>query len=125
MGEARERAARVSSAAQPLSGLARVAAVVSDLMLASRVTTALSAAGHQVSQEPVLPAKLDGFDLIVADLDATDPERLAETDAPVLAFYRHTDAETKARAEAAGLALIVPRSRLVRELPELAARLLD
>jgi hypothetical protein len=42
----------------------------------------------------------------------------------VLGFYQHTDAETKARADAAGLDLAVPRSRMVRELPELAARLL-
>ena len=39
---------------------------------------------------------------------------------PVIGFYQHTDTDTKARADAAGLELAVPRSRMVRELPELA-----
>ena len=98
--------------------------MVSDLMLASRVTTALETAGHDVQQTAVLPDELDGADLVVADLDAADPERLGSIGVPVLGFYQHTDAETKKRADEAGLALAVPRSRMVRELPELAERLL-
>jgi len=104
--------------------LARVVAVVSDLMLASRVTTALAAAGHEVEQEATIPDELDGVDLVVADLDAAEPERLGELGVPVLGFYQHTDTDTKARADAAGLALAVPRSRMVRELPELVDQLL-
>jgi hypothetical protein len=42
----------------------------------------------------------------------------------VIGFHQHTDVETKRRAEAAGIDLVVPRSRMVRELPELAQRLL-
>jgi hypothetical protein len=42
----------------------------------------------------------------------------------VLGYYSHVDAETKARAEAAGLAQVVPRSRMSRELPDLVAALL-
>lgn len=105
--------------------MARVAAIVTDLMLASRVTTALGAAGHEVEQLPAIPDELDGVDLIVADLDAAEPEKLADLDLPVLGFYQHTDAETKERADAAGLELAVPRSRMVRELPELVERLLS
>ena len=104
--------------------MARIVAIVADLMLASRVTTALAAAGHEVEQETSVPAELDGVDLVVADLDATEPERLAALGVPVLGFYQHTDTETKARADAAGLALAVPRSRMARELPELVERLL-
>jgi hypothetical protein len=66
---------------------------------------------------------LDGVDLVVADLDAADPENLGELRVPVLGFYQHTDSETKRRADAAGLAVVVPRSRMVRELPELVQRL--
>lgn len=105
--------------------MARVVAIVADLMLASRVTTALDAAGHEIEQQPSIPDELDGVDLVVADLDAAAPERLGELDLPVLGFYQHTDAETKARADAAGLDLAVPRSRMVRELPELVAGILD
>lgn len=105
--------------------MARVAAIVTDLMLASRVTTALEGAGHEVEQLAAVPAELDGVDLVVADLDVADPEKLADLDLPVLGFYQHTDTETKARADAAGLELAVPRSRMVRELPGLVERLLS
>jgi len=104
--------------------LARVLAIVSDLMLASRVSTSLAAAGHEVEQRPAIPDELDAVDLVVADLDAAAPERLGELGVPVLGFYQHTDTDTRARAEAAGLELAVPRSRMVRELPELVDRLL-
>ena len=40
---------------------------------------------------------------MVADLDAVPPEQLAELGVPVIGFYQHTDIDTKARAEAAGL----------------------
>ena len=102
----------------------RIAALVQDLMLASRVRTALEASGHEVEQDAELPDELDGIDLVVADLDAVAPERLAELGVPVIGFYQHTDAETKKRAEEAGLDFAVPRSRMVRELPELVERAL-
>ena len=104
--------------------MARVVTIVADLMLASRVTTALQGAGHEVEQEASLPAELDGVDLLVADLDAVDPELLGAAGVPAIGFYQHTDAETKRRADAAGLAFAVPLSRMVRELPELAERAL-
>jgi hypothetical protein len=104
--------------------VATVVAIVTDLMLASRVTTSLDAAGHEVEQMAAMPDELDGVDLVVADLDAAEPEKLSRLGVPVLAFYQHTDAETKRRAEEAGLAMVVPRSRMVRELPELARKLL-
>ncbi|MDX6607154.1 MAG: hypothetical protein QOD14_1694 [Solirubrobacterales bacterium] len=99
--------------------MARIAALVQDLMLASRVRTSLEASGHEVEQDAELPDELDGIDLVVADLDAVPPERLVELGVPVVGFYQHTDVDTKARAEAAGLAVAIPRSRMVRELPEL------
>jgi hypothetical protein len=104
--------------------MARIAAVVADLMLASRVRTSLEASGHQVEQDTELPDELDGIDVVVADLDAVAPERLADLEVPVIGFYQHTDTETKRRADAAGLAIAVPRSRMVRELPGLVDRAL-
>ena len=105
--------------------MARIAAVVQDLMLASRVSTSLETAGHEVEQDSVLPDELDGVDCVVADLDAVPPERLSELGLPVIGFYQHTDADTKRRADEAGLAMAVPRSRMVRELPELVDRVLS
>jgi hypothetical protein len=104
--------------------MARIAAVVQDLMLASRVRTSLEAAGHEVEQDSVVPDELDGVDCLVADLDAVAPERLSEVRLPVIGFYQHTDTEMKDRADRAGLAMAVPRSRMVRELPELVGRVL-
>jgi hypothetical protein len=104
--------------------MARIAAVVADLMLSSRVRTSLEASGHEVEQDSALPDELDGVDLVVADLDVVAPERLASLGVPVIGFYQHTDIDTKTRAEEAGLASAVPRSRMVRELPALVDRAL-
>lgn len=104
--------------------MARVVAIVSDLMLASRVSTALEAAGHEVERTASVPDEVDGADLVVADLDVAAPEAVAGLGVPVLGFYQHTDVDTRRRADEAGIALAVPRSRMVRELPDLAARLL-
>jgi hypothetical protein len=105
--------------------MARVVAVATDLMLASRVEATLGAAGHEVTLSPSLQeAPLGEADLLVADLECENPEALAGLGIPVLAYYPHTDAELKRAAEAAGVDLVVPRSRLARELPELAERLL-
>lgn len=104
--------------------MARVAAIVQDLMLASRVRTSLEGAGHEVEQDSSLPDELDGVDLVVADLDSVAPERLAELRMPVIGFYQHTDTAMKGRADDAGLLIAVPRSRMARELPELVERAL-
>jgi hypothetical protein len=104
--------------------MARITAITGDLMLASRVRTSLEAAGHEVEQDSAVPDELDGVDCVVADLDAVAPERLSDLGLPVIGFYQHTDVETKRRADAAGLAVAVPRSRMVRELPELVERVL-
>jgi len=104
--------------------MARVLAVA-DLMLGSKVQATLAAAGHEVALAPSLQeADLDGVELLVADLDVENPEALVGLGVPVLGFYSHVNAETRAVAEAAGVDLVVPRSRMARELPQLAERLL-
>jgi hypothetical protein len=106
--------------------VARVVALTADLMLGSKVEATLSAAGHEVTLSPSLQeAPLDGAELIVADLDLGNPEALVGLGIPVLGYYSHVDVDTRAAAEAAGIDLVVPRSRLARELPQLAARLLS
>jgi hypothetical protein len=101
----------------------RVLAVVSDLMLASRVREGLAAAGHEVDVVSSLP-EVPRADAIVCDLDAVDAEAVVATGLPSLGFYSHVDVETKQRGEAAGIDLVVPRSRMARELPMLVERLL-
>lgn len=94
-------------------------------MLSSRVTAMLGAAGHDVMvmADPPGPEGFD-FDLVVCDLEAVDASRIANLPAPAIGFYSHVDVETRELGREAGLAMVVPRSRMARELPELAARLL-
>ena len=105
--------------------MARVVALVGDLMLASRVEATLAGAGHQVILDSGQGAEqIADADLIVADVGEVDPASVVSHGKPVLGFYRHTDPKTRQRAENAGVDLVVPRSRLARELPELVERLL-
>jgi CheY-like chemotaxis protein len=124
--------------------MARVVALTRDLLFGSRVQGALAAAGHQVELvadesrvRQRLAAHSDGgadaggpVEVLVVDL--TDPEldgaavvgalELGAT--RTLAFYSHVDASARRRAQAAGFDLVVARSRMAREGPELVARLL-
>ena len=106
--------------------MAKVVALSADLLLGSKVEAMLRAAGHEVSLSASLnEAPLDDADLIVADLDSESPEALVGLGIPVLGYYSHVEVETKRVAEAAGIDQAVPRSRMARELPELAAKLLE
>jgi hypothetical protein len=104
--------------------VARILAVVPDLMLASRVEESLLAVGHEVSVVSALQDSVEA-DAIVCDLEAVNPEEIAATGLPTLGFYSHVDVDTKARAQKAGVDLVVPRSRMSRELPQLLQGLLD
>jgi hypothetical protein len=105
--------------------VARVLSIATDLMLASRVEGALSAVGHEViTSGSIEEAELDGVELIVVDLDIENPEALVGLGMPVLGYYSHVDVQTRQAAGAAGVDLVVPRSRMARELPALAGQLL-
>ena len=99
--------------------MARVAAIAPDLFFASKIDATLKAAGHEVTM-----AVTDGAEIVLVDLDHAGPES-APTDVPRLGFYSHTDVDTRRRAEEAGFDLVVPRSRMAREMPELVAKLLE
>jgi hypothetical protein len=105
--------------------VARIVVIAPELLLGTRVSETLTAAGHEVELAPTIPeASLEGAELLVADLERSEPAALVGLGVPVLGFYPHTDAELRQRAEAAGVELVVPRSKLVREMPELVERLL-
>jgi len=105
--------------------VARVVAISADLLLGSKVEAMLTAAGHEVTSTSSLPEQLEDVDLLVADLDAEDPQALTEAGIPVLGYYSHVNVETKRAAEEAGIDLAVPRSRMARELPNLVNELLN
>lgn len=108
----------------------RVAVWVPDLLFGSNVLGALRAAGHEAELIADLAGlDLDATDVMVVDL-TVDPDArieavraLGDRRPPVLAFYAHVEAEVRARAQAAGLELVVPRSRMAREGAALVANL--
>lgn len=115
--------------------MAAVVALVPDLMFGSRVQELLSAAGHEVSlcsSRESFDAAAAGADVVVVDL-FDDPGGIAALEdaraaggldgVGTLAVYAHTDAGIRARAQAAGFDLVVPRSRMVREGADLVAGL--
>ena len=104
--------------------MARILAIVPDLMLASRVEESLRSAGHDVVVSASLPDAIEA-ELLVCDLDAVDPDEIAQASVPALGFYSHVDVETKRAAEAAGIDIAIPRSRMARELPQLIDKLLS
>jgi hypothetical protein len=102
--------------------MARVAAIVPDLFFASKVKETLTAAGHEVTIGAQAPPS--GADIVVVDLDAAGTGVEAPSGTPRIGFYSHVDLQTRRRAEEAGFDLVVPRSRMAREMPELVARVL-
>jgi hypothetical protein len=101
--------------------VARVALLTSDLLFGSKVEGALRAAGHEV----VLGGRPHGgLRCEVAVVDLTEGDVPDKPGVPTVGYYLHTDQDTRERAEAAGYDLVVPRSRMNREGPQLVERLL-
>ena len=121
--------------------MARVLALVPDLLFGSRLLGTLNAAGHEVdlvTDAGRLRERLaDGIAprpaVLVLDLTDEDFEgaELLESlgGAPglegvrTLGFFSHVDTRARERAERAGFDLAVPRSRMAREGGELVTRL--
>jgi hypothetical protein len=95
--------------------VARVELHSPDLLFGSKVEGALRAAGHEV-------VRGEGGEVAVVDL--TEGEVPPSPDVPAVAYYLHTDQDTRRRAEEAGYDLVVPRSRMNREAAALVERLL-
>jgi hypothetical protein len=105
--------------------VARIVAIAPDLLFGSRIEETLSAAGHDVTLSPsASEAPLDAAELLIADLERENPDAVVGLGIPVLGFYPHTDAELRRTAEAAGVDLVVPRSRMAREMGALVEGLL-
>src|SRR5260370_19506713 len=119
--------------------MARVLALVPDLLFGSRVQAALREAGDEVellSDADALRRRLRDTEAgTVVVLDLTDAslrgaELLEElrgeallAGVSTLGFYSHVDVTTRERAERAGFDLVVARSRMAREAADLVARL--
>jgi len=101
--------------------MARVAVICPDLLFGSNVEGALRAAGHEVTRYDDV-AGVDSPDVLVVDLNAVKAVPLPAV--PSVGFYRHTDVDTRRRAEEAGFDVVVPRSRMARETAALVERVL-
>ncbi len=117
--------------------MARVVALVPDLLFGSKVVSMLEAAGHEVTltaREDEARAEAEFADVLVVDLttDAVDGTTLVDSmtaggelhGRKTIGFYSHVEPEVRERAQAAGFDLVVPRSRMNREGAALVAGLL-
>lgn len=112
----------------------RVAAVISDLMLFSRIDAAAGVAGAVLTRVDA-PSDLpppNAVDLVLVDWSSRGPgwdaalarwcAEATDARAPrVVLFGQHTDLEAHAAARAAGLGPMWARSRLLGELATLVA----
>jgi hypothetical protein len=113
--------------------MARVVALVPDLLFGSQVLGMLVAAGDEVElvgdenrvRDRLRDAAALAVAVLVVDLttDALDGPALVEAlsregvlaRTRTLGFYAHVDVSVRERAEEAGFDLVVPRSRMARE----------
>ena len=116
--------------------MARVVALVPDLLFGSRVQADLMAAGHEValhSQPAAARAAAPAADVLVVDLvnEEVDGVGLVQSmlaggelaSTRTVGFFSHIDEQVRDRAQAAGFDLVVPRSRMAREGAALVTRL--
>ena len=107
-----------------------ILAVVAELMVGVRIEEAGKSVGALVEVEEAnadIGAQIRRVrpDLVVADLalEGLDLGALAAAaraaGAPLIGFYPHVDAELRRKARAAGIEKLYPRSRFLRELPEI------
>jgi DNA-binding response OmpR family regulator len=109
--------------------MAEIALLCSDLLFGSKVEGGLAAAGHDVQRfdaEDEARQACDWADVLVVDLTTDDFDgatlvesmrmggELAHT--RTLGFYSHVEHKTKERAQEAGFDLVVPRSRMARDM---------
>ena len=103
----------------------RVAAVVADLMLFSRIESAARISGASLARVDTPAGIPDGVELVLVDWAARDPTwseallRLRDAGARVVLFGPHTDLEAHAAARDAGLGPMMARSRLVARMTDL------
>jgi hypothetical protein len=112
-----------------------ILAVVSDLLIESRVEAAARLQGASVQtfapeEAAAAVRNRDEYALLIADLavvpDIGTLARAArESGIPFVAYYPHVDTKLRKGAERAGVEFLYPRSRFLRELPRILATRLE
>jgi CheY-like chemotaxis protein len=108
--------------------VARVVALVPDLLFGSKLLSALEEAGHEVdlvTSETEVWDEIGGTDVLVVDLTIDDVDGIGLVDTlktggemhgvRALGFYSHVEPDVRDRALGAGFDMVVPRSRMARE----------
>jgi hypothetical protein len=106
--------------------VARVTALIGDLLFGSKVVGLLSAAGHEVRLVADVPDDLVATaDVVVVDLTGGElPAGVVVADGPkLLGVFAHVEPAVRDQALAAGYDLVVPRSRFMRDGAALVGRL--
>ena len=116
--------------------MARIALLCDDLLFGSNVEGGLEKGGHKVTRFDAPDALEEApgpWDVLVVDLTVDANERSEfvasmkarhELDGVrALGFYSHVDQDTRQAADEAGFDLVVPRSRMAREMAQLVDRL--
>jgi CheY-like chemotaxis protein len=116
--------------------MARVVALIPDLLFGSHVQEQLAGAGHVVhlvGDVERARERLPATDVLVVDLTDPDLDGAALVrdlagagvlaSVSTLGFYAHVEPIVRERALAAGFDLVVPRSRMAREGADLVAAL--
>jgi hypothetical protein len=103
----------------------KVAAVVTDLMLYSRIESAARVAGVELARVDTPHRIPSDAELVLVDWSGRRPDWGGALQAIVgrriIAFGPHTDLQAHADARAAGVGPMWARSKLVADLPELFA----
>jgi len=103
----------------------RVAAVVADLLLFSRIESAASAAGASLVRVDDPSGVPPDADLVLVDWSVREPSwadalrASRDAGARVILFGPHTDLDAHGAARDAGLGPMLARSKLVADLPAL------
>lgn len=100
--------------------------VVRDLLLSSKITSAIKAANlpYKLLREASLLESESEAELLIVDLNlegaiAAAAKWLGAHPVRAVGFVSHTDSVTIAAARAAGIPQILPRSRFFESLPEI------
>jgi CheY-like chemotaxis protein len=119
--------------------MARAVLLTADLLFGSNVQGMLAASGHQVelaaAEGPLRDALVrQPADVLIVDLTADELVGVQTvTDlreegflggVPLLAYYSHVEPGVRDLALAEGFDLVVPRSRMAREAPQVLAGVL-
>ena len=109
--------------------------VVDDLMIGLRIEEAAKAIGSRAEsvnswEEAGLRLRSEGVQGVVVDLAMTglaldDLREVTDAGVWLIAFYPHVNVELRRAAERAGVERVYPRSRFLRDLPNLLLERLE